>query len=95
MTPARHSLPSELTIYTVGETRTTCLNWLADPVDDVLGVDGSAVAEIDGAGVQLLAALARSLQARNRRLQLLAPSHPLESACAALGLEELLEGNAK
>ncbi|MEI2679700.1 MAG: STAS domain-containing protein [Burkholderiaceae bacterium] len=69
------SLPAELTIYTVGELRPQWLSWLAGFADDDApadaSVDGSAVDQIDAAGVQLLMALSRSLAAAQRSLQFL------------------------
>ena len=91
---AAHTLPPELTIYTAGETRTACMSWLSASNDEVLGVDGSAVAEVDGAGIQLLAALARSLRAQDRRLHVGSPSQPLRNACNGLGFADLLEESA-
>ena len=84
------SLPAELTIYTVGELRPQWLAWLADlevadaPVE--ARVDGSAVDQVDAAGVQLLVALSRSLSTAQRSLQFVSPSSVLISACEALGL---------
>jgi len=49
-------------------------------------VDGSAVDQVDAAGLQLLLALARSLQARGTPLRLAGASRVLEEGCAALGL---------
>lgn len=97
MTPAR-SLPSELTIYTVGELRPQWLAWLADTsavpgVDDALNdafpVDAAAVAEVDAAGVQLLVSLQNALSARQQELRLVSPSRALATACMALGLAAL------
>jgi phospholipid transport system transporter-binding protein len=91
-------LPAELTIYTAAETRSAWLGWLGDvdgPTalnEPVCAVDASACDEIDAAGMQLLVALAHSLQRRQRRLQLLQPSAPLRAACAELGLHSLLLG---
>lgn len=83
-------LPAELTIYTVGELRPQWLTWLgrlgADDSSVEAPVDGSAVDQIDAAGVQLLVALSRSLAAAQRSLQFLNPSPVLVSACVALGL---------
>ena len=84
------SLPAELTIYTVGELRPQWLAWLAGlgateaPVEAT--VDGSAVDQIDAAGVQLLVALSRSLTAAQRSLQFVNASEVLMGACEALGL---------
>jgi ABC-type transporter Mla MlaB component len=87
------SLPSELTIYTVGELHPQWLAWLADtPAADVdaFAVDAAAVAEVDAAGMQLLLSLHRSLSARKQALRLVAPSRALATACAALGLAAVL-----
>ena len=82
-------LPSELTIYTVGETHPVCLGWLDAGSDDPLQVDASAVDEIDAAGVQLLLALSHGLGRQERRLQLLNASPTLAAACEALGAQAL------
>ncbi|MBX9715813.1 MAG: STAS domain-containing protein [Burkholderiaceae bacterium] len=84
------TLPAELTIYTVGELRPQWLAWLARcaatdaPAD--APVDGSAVDQIDAAGVQLLIALSRSLASAQRALQFRSVSPVLADACSALGL---------
>ena len=92
------SLPSELTIYSVGEWAPRLRAQLARPADEagpaVLCVDATAVAEVDAAGVQLLQALANALARDRRTLQLMAPSAALARACAALGLSGLLAGAA-
>lgn len=96
-----YSLPSELSIYTVGELRTTWLEWLnpapvadgnQNPLDDAFSVDAASVGEVDGAGVQLLLSLAKALSKRERNLSLVNPSQPLVNACAALGASDLLAG---
>lgn len=92
------SLPSELTIYTVGELRPQWLAWLADPPaadaaeadDSAFAVDAAAVEEVDAAGVQLLLSLQRSLVNRQQALRLVAPSRTLATACTALGLAALV-----
>jgi ABC-type transporter Mla MlaB component len=90
------SLPTELTIYTVGELRPQWLAWLAEtPAADAAGanafaVDAAAVAEVDAAGLQLLLSLQRSLSARQQALRLVAPSRALATACTALGLAAVL-----
>lgn len=84
-------LPAELTIYAASELHAQWLAALdAAPPDGDLEVDASAVAEIDGAGLQLLVALSRQLAARDRALRLVRPSQRLSEACAALGLATLL-----
>lgn len=83
------SLPAELTIYTVGELHPQWLTWLtarvgADVPTDVV-VEGSAVDQVDAAGVQLLMALSRSLMQAGRSLCLVDASPVLTHACEALG----------
>jgi anti-anti-sigma regulatory factor len=85
------ALPAELTIYTAGETRPQWLAWLAADDAESLQVDASGVTEVDAAGVQLLVALARALQAQQRRLLLERPSPVLRGACERLGLTGLFE----
>jgi len=101
-------LPHELTIYTAAETRTAWLAWLAWRSDDgahiaadadtgadtVCQVDGADVDQVDAAGVQLLVALAHSLQRQQLTLQLQHASGPLRQACQDLGLAGLLLGSA-
>ena len=92
-------LPPEMTIYTIGELRSAWLAALdaaARPRSGrrvaaaVFAVDAAATEELDGAGVQLLLSLARSLDALGRPLRLVAPSPALCTALAALGLHDLL-----
>lgn len=92
-------LPAELTIYTVGELRSSWLAWLGDAVagDDpgaVLHADAAAVDQVDGAGVQLLLSLANALTAHGRRFRLDQPSAPLVQACTMLGASALLGSQA-
>ncbi len=89
--PSSLALPAELTIYTAGETRPQWLAWLAADDAESLRVDASAVTEVDAAGLQLVVALSRALEAQHRRLQLERPSPALRSACERLGLAILLE----
>ena len=97
MTPAR-SLPSELTIYTVGELRPQWLAWLADApaaeateaTEAAFAVAAAAVEEVDAAGVQLLLSLQQSLAVRQQDLLLVSPSRALSTACCALGLAALV-----
>lgn len=85
------ALPAELTIYTAGETRPQWLAWLAADGAESLQVDASGVNEVDAAGLQLVVALSRALEAQHRRLQLDRPSPALQTACERLGLTGLLE----
>lgn len=88
------ALPPELTIYTAAETRAAWLAALAAPGEGTLAVQAGAVAEVDAAGVQLLASLARTLEAQQRTLQLVEPSAALVGACERLGLSALLAAGA-
>ena len=81
------TLPAELTIYSVGELHPAWLAWVAA---GGRCVDGSAVDQVDAAGLQLLLSLAHSLEARGTPLQLSGASRVLEDGCAALGLASWL-----
>lgn len=85
------ALPGELTIFTVGEWHPRLLAWLDDGADSPLAVDAAPLAEVDGAGVQLLIALRRSLHERGRSLALSGATPVLQAACAQLGAQALLE----
>ena len=89
-------LPAELSIYTAAETRAAWLAWLATAEAGgsaaTVSIDASPVDVIDGAGVQLLLSLSRSLHERGLELALSAPSRVLQEGCAALGADALLAG---
>ena len=86
-------LPAELSIYTAAELHPQWLAWATR--EDVAGhdalADGTAVDQVDGAGLQLLVALQRCLAHRGSTLRLNAASRPLREACTALGLGSWLE----
>lgn len=95
------TMPSELTIYTVGECHPRFLAWLASACaqvgedsdrdrDEDFDVHAADVDEIDAAGVQLLLSLAHALSRARRRLRLHNPSQRLVNACQALGASVLL-----
>jgi anti-anti-sigma regulatory factor len=84
-------LPPELTIYTVGELRPQWLEWLDAEAQDAHGaVDGSAVEQVDAAGVQLLLSLSRSLAQRQMALRIAPGSRCLGDALDILGLSTLV-----
>ncbi|MDE2368524.1 MAG: STAS domain-containing protein [Burkholderiales bacterium] len=83
------TLPLELSICTAAETAAAWLDWLDGP-DPGPVVDAADVEIVDGAGVQLLLALARALHRRGRELTLVDPSEPLRRACIALGAHALV-----
>lgn len=85
------ALPAELTIYAVAEAARAWQPWLdLNPQAERLAVDASAATDVDGAGVQLLIALANALHQRGRTLELLAPTAALVHACTRLGAGFLL-----
>lgn len=90
--PYTLTLPAELTIYTVAQLRPQWLecagttgHWQAD---------GSAVDEIDAAGVQMLASLGHALAQGQGSLSLVNASRALAAACEGLGLATLLGSQA-
>ena len=96
-------LPAELTIYTAGELHPQWLAWLQHAAAADVGVpavlQAATVDQVDGAGLQLLLALRKSLLAQGRALQWQGASEPLFRAAAALGLVDVLglaglDGNA-
>lgn len=95
-TPATLRLDNDLTIIHVADLRTRLLAWLAGRADhagDNAGVDRldlSGVASIDTAGVQLLLALRRSLQATGRALVLHAPAPAITEVLTRYGLADAL-----
>jgi ABC-type transporter Mla MlaB component len=84
------TLPAELTIYTAASTCAAWLNALAAAGEGPLQAQASAVAEVDGAGLQLLVSLRHTLAAAQRTLQFVEPSETLLAACRATGLVTLL-----
>ena len=85
-------LPAELTIYTVGDLHPQWLAWAGDSAAPELMrvLDGAAVEQADGAGLQLLVSLQRTLAAAGTPLHLAAASDALRQACNALGLADWL-----
>lgn len=89
--PVPFVLPAELTIYNVGSLRAEWLLALSANADkDTCVVDGSAVDQVDAAGLQLLLSLQRSLSEQQRAMQLTSASRSLRGACADLGLTQAL-----
>lgn len=77
-------LPQELNIYSALETRDALLAWVTAQTTQSVGVleiSARNVAEIDGAGLQLLAALSNMDQAWH----LVDVSVPFTEACTTMG----------
>jgi ABC-type transporter Mla MlaB component len=86
-------LPEEMTIYSAVETRDALLAWVTEQnakSSKLLEVSAAKVREIDGSGLQLLAALANM----DQPWQLLAPSTAFVDACNALGLSAWLPSHS-
>ena len=84
-----YALPAELNIYQVAQARDALLAWATGPVaanGGTLEVSAAQVEEIDGAGLQLVAALA-NLQ---RPWRLVDASAAFTEACRTLGLQHWL-----
>lgn len=80
----RFELPSELNIYSALETRDALLAWVTAQVAegrDHLEISARNVAEVDGAGLQLLAALSNM----DHHWRLVETSTPFTEACQTLG----------
>jgi anti-anti-sigma regulatory factor len=78
------ALPVELNIYNVLETRDALLAWVTAQTasgKDRLEISAKAVAEVDGSGLQLLAALSNT----EHHWRLVDSSEAFDAACRALG----------
>lgn len=84
-------LPAELNIYSALETRDALIAWAAEHASEsseFLEISAAQVAEVDGAGLQLLASLSNMGQS----WRLLAPSERFSEACRTLGFGDWLKG---
>ncbi len=86
----RFELPSELNIYGVLEARDSLLAWVSEQVatgTEVLEISARDVAEVDGAGLQLLAALSNM----DTPWRLVEASDAFQNSCRTLGLADWLD----
>lgn len=86
----RFELPSELNIYSVLESRDALLAWVSGQAaqsHDYLEVSARDVAEVDGSGLQLLAALSNMEQPWH----LVEASPVFVEACRTLGFAHWLD----
>ena len=89
----RFELPAELNIYSALETRDALLAWAAEQAvkgRDRLVVSARDVAEVDGSGLQLLAALANG----ETPWQLVEASPAFADACRTIGLTQWLDSRS-
>ena len=87
---APFELPAELTIYSALETRDALLAWVtlkSAQSSSHLEVSAREVCEVDGAGLQLLAALSNM----DLNWRLVAASAVFVDACRTLGLDSWLD----
>lgn len=83
-------LPQELNIYSALETRDALLAWIAQRTaksGGVLEISANNVSEIDGAGLQVLAALANM----DQPWHIVEPSAPFAEACKVMGLSSWID----
>jgi ABC-type transporter Mla MlaB component len=86
-------LPTELNIYSALETRDALLAWVTEQnaqSSSLLEVSAQHVSEVDGSGLQLLAALSNM----DLNWRLLAPSAAFSEACRTLGLTHWLDARS-
>lgn len=88
----RFELPPEWNIYSVMESRDALLAWVTESTakggSDLLEVSASQVAEVDGAGLQLLAALGH----QDTAWKLVDASDAFVAACHTLGFSRWVQG---
>lgn len=83
-------LPAELNIYSALETRDALLAWATEQTTkgrDSLEISARHVAEIDGAGLQLLAALSNM----GPSWRLVEASDAFSEACQTMGISQWLD----
>jgi ABC-type transporter Mla MlaB component len=86
----RFELPAELNIYSTLETRDALLSWVAEQAPkgkEFLEVSARDVQEVDGSGLQLLAALGHGEQ----RWHLVEASTAFAEACRTMGFSHWLD----
>jgi ABC-type transporter Mla MlaB component len=86
----RFELPAELNIYGVLDTRDKLLAWVTEHATkghDYLEISARDVEEVDGSGLQLLAAISNM----DQPWRLVEASERFTDACRAMGLTQWLD----
>lgn len=86
----KFELPAELNIYSAVDIRDTLLAWVTEQVaagTERLEISAANVAEVDGAGLQLLAALSNMDQSWH----LVESSQVFTDACHSMGLSKWID----
>lgn len=87
--PHRFDLPEEFNVNNAYDTLEKLRHWLSESAVDIettLDMHAHSVMEIDGTGMQLLAALSKS----GYRWRICEPSTKFSSICRTLGLDDWL-----
>ena len=85
-------LPAELTIYSAIETRDALLAWATEQIaksSSQLEISAAAVTDVDGSGLQLLAALSNM----DLTWKLIDASAAFSEACRTMGLADWLRNS--
>jgi ABC-type transporter Mla MlaB component len=85
----RVALVAELTIRNAAPQKAALAEALGQQGDTIV-LDGSAVGDVDTAGVQLVAAFVRAVHVAGRKVEWVQPPRALRDASAALGVESAL-----
>lgn len=86
----RFELPAELNIYSALESRDALLAWVTEQTTKASGrleISARDVVEVDGAGLQLLAALSNM----DHTWHLVEASEPFAEACRTMGFGQWLD----
>lgn len=87
-THGRLVLPTSLLVMHVEQVHADTLTWLAGASEGAVVVDARAVTEVDGAGLQLLLSLGRTLRHQGRDARVEGASDHLLAMAASLGLRD-------
>lgn len=83
-------LPENMTIYNVGELKEELLIHLKNSGGDPVQLDAAKLKDIDGAGIQLLLSLYKTLQEEDRSLSIQNPNQLLNHLLQVSGAADIL-----